>query len=156
MHIDPYERAWLIASLVLIAVLTTVIALAAFAVGIQAPAPEDRVNPQTVRNAGAFANPGVYELAPGKEYQVVMLAQTWVFNPREIRVPQGAQVTFYITSADVQHGFKLEGANLNMMVIPGQVSKLTATFDRAGEFRFICHEYCGIAHHTMYGMVIVE
>jgi cytochrome c oxidase subunit II len=29
-------------------------------------------------------------------------------------------------------------------------------FDRPGEYPMICHEYCGIAHHTMSGKIIVE
>jgi cytochrome c oxidase subunit 2 len=155
MHIDPYERGWLLASIGLVIVLAIVVGIAAFAVGIDVPAPEERVNPQTVQNEGAFANPGLYELAPG-EYEAFILAQTWYFNPGEIRVPRGATVTFYITSVDVQHGFKLQGTNLNLMVLPGEVSKLTATFDEPGKFPFICHEYCGVGHHTMYGTVIVE
>jgi cytochrome c oxidase subunit 2 len=30
------------------------------------------------------------------------------------------------------------------------------TFDKPGEYLFICHEYCGLAHQTMAGKVIVE
>ncbi|HUF70564.1 MAG TPA: hypothetical protein VMM79_18085 [Longimicrobiales bacterium] len=43
-----------------------------------------------------------------------------------------------------------------MMLIPGQVSRNTYTFDEPGEHLIICHEYCGIAHHAMFGRVIVE
>ena len=44
------------------------------------------------------------------------------------------------------HGFKLEGTNVNMMVIPGQVSSLTYRFDTPGEYNWVCHEYCGTGH----------
>jgi cytochrome c oxidase subunit 2 len=43
-----------------------------------------------------------------------------------------------------------------MMLIPGQISRNTYTFQEPGEHLIICHEYCGIAHHTMYGRLIVE
>ena len=70
-------------------------------------------------------------------------------------MPQGAEVTIYVTSQDVQHGFKITDTNVNMQVVPGQVSKLTYTFDRIGEFPYICHEYCGIGHAAMFGRVKV-
>jgi cytochrome c oxidase subunit 2 len=43
-----------------------------------------------------------------------------------------------------------------MMILPGQVSTLTAKLDNPGTYNFICHEYCGQLHHTMYGRLIVE
>ena len=42
------------------------------------------------------------------------------------------------------------------MLIPGQVSQNTYTFEQPGEHRLICHEYCGIGHHLTYGRIIVE
>ena len=33
---------------------------------------------------------------------------------------------------------------------------LPARFDQPGEYRFFCHEYCGLAHHMMFGRVVVE
>jgi cytochrome c oxidase subunit 2 len=42
------------------------------------------------------------------------------------------------------------------MVIPGQVSRVTATFDKPGEYLIVCHEYCGAGHHVMFGKVIVN
>ena len=29
-------------------------------------------------------------------------------------------------------------------------------FDEPGEYLLICHEYCGLGHHMMYGRIIVE
>jgi len=65
-------------------------------------------------------------------------------------------VTFYLASPDVQHGFVIERTNINVMVIPGHVSKITARFDEPGVYRFLCHEYCGVGHHLMFGKVVVE
>ena len=95
------------------------------------------------------------ELAPNK-YEAYILAQAWSFQPREIRVPVGSTVTFYLTSKDVQHAFRLDNTNINMMVLPGEISKLTATFDEPGDYNFVCLEYCGVGHHTMFGQLIVE
>jgi len=103
----------------------------------------------------AFDRPGVVELAPGR-YEARIVAQVWSFAPNEIRVPAGSTVTFVVTSKDVVHGLLIHGANVNVMVLPGQVARATGRFDKPGEYPFLCHEYCGIAHHTMWGKVIVE
>lgn len=45
---------------------------------------------------------------------------------------------------------------MSEMVIPGQVSRVTVTFEEPGEYPYVCNEYCGVGHHTMSGKVIVE
>lgn len=160
MHVDRNEKIYIIGSIILLVVFALAIFISGFAYGIQVPLPEAQVNPNTVATPGAspWGEPPderVRELAPGK-YEAYLLAQTWVFSPATVTVPAGSEVTFYLTSKDVQHGFYLQGTNINMMVLPGQVSKLTATFNTPGEYFFICHEYCGVGHQTMYGKLVVE
>ena len=155
LEIDPYEKRWIQLSIALLIVFALAVGVSGFVYGFQVPVPEQRVDPNTVAQMAPFAEPGLRELAPGK-YEAYILAQTWAFMPNQIKVPAGSTVTFYITSKDVQHGFSLEETNVNVMVLPGQVSRLTARFDTPGEYRFICHEYCGLGHHTMYGTVVVE
>ncbi|MEZ5217620.1 MAG: hypothetical protein R2715_13810 [Ilumatobacteraceae bacterium] len=60
-----------------------------------------------------------------------------------------------MTSIDVQHGFKITDTNINMQVVPGQVSKLEHEFDEIGEFPYLCTEYCGQGHAAMFGTVKV-
>lgn len=155
LHIDPFERTWILVSIGILVIFAVAVTIAGFSMGFQVPAPVARVNPQTVATEGEFANPGLRELAPGK-YEVYIMAQTWQFNPKEIRVPVGSEVTFFVTSKDVQHGFKLNDTNVNMQIVPGQVSSLSATFDKAGTFNYVCTEYCGAAHAIMFGQLIVE
>jgi cytochrome c oxidase subunit 2 len=155
MNIDPYERNWIIISIALAVVFGIIIAVAGFAYGIQVPSPEQRVDPNTVAIEGPWADPGLRELSPGK-YEAYVMAQAWSFLPREMTVPVGSEVTFYITSKDVQHGFKLQDTNLNVQVVPGQVSKLTITFTKPGDYDYICTEYCGAAHAAMFGTLHVE
>ena len=76
--------------------------------------------------------------------------------PAEIRIPRDTEVTFTATSVDVIHGLEIERTRVNMMLIPGQIGKITHTFREPGEYLLICHEYCGAGHHTMSGKVIVE
>ncbi len=155
MHVDPYEKRWMGVSIVLLVVFAIAVSVAGFALGFQVPSPEARVDPNAVAVEGPWAEPGLRELSPGK-YEAYVLAQTWAFVPREMTIPVGSTVTFYVTSKDVQHGFKLQNTNINVQVVPGQVSKLTYTFDEPGEYVYICTEYCGAAHAAMFGKIYVE
>ena len=161
-HVDFFEGAWMRVAVAVTVVFVIALAISGFAIGVQLPGAYAPITPTELADpASPFANPGLRELAPGK-YEAYVVAQTWNFLPAEIRVPQGSEVTFYITARDVQHGFKLLGTNVNVMALPGQVSTLKAIFDEPGTYDYICHEYCGyvegspIGHHTMYGQLIVE
>lgn len=161
LHVDRYEAIWIRISLIALVVFTIFIVLSGFAWGIQLPGTYQRIDPATLNDPGSpFAEPGLRELAPGK-YEAYMTAQVWSFSPSEIRIPVGSEVTFYVTARDVQHGFKIAKTNINMMLLPGQISTLKAVFEEAGTYNLICHEYCGaggptIGHHTMYAQIIVE
>ena len=154
MGVDPFERNWMVFSVALLLVFFTLVTVAGFALGFQVPGVETRVDPQTVTDSGVFSEPGLRMIAEG-EYEAHVVARTFTFEPRELEVPVGSKVTIYVTSVDVQHGFKIQDTNVNMQIVPGQVSKLTYTFDRVGEFPYICTEYCGLGHAAMYGVVNV-
>lgn len=155
MRVEPYEKVWIALSLLMLLGFLGAISVSVFVHGISLPGAEQRIDPKTVVNEPPFATPGIRETGPG-EYEVYLLSMVWSFVPNEIRVPAGARVTFHATSRDVTHGFTIHGTNLNLMLIPGLVATGTATFDKPGEYLFICHEYCGLAHQTMAGKVIVE
>jgi cytochrome c oxidase subunit 2 len=156
LHVDQWEGLWIRISLIMTAIFVVAITVAAVAMNIQVPGVGGRIDPTTLDEPGnPFAEPGLRELAPGK-YEAYIVAQVWAFYPASIAVPEGAEVTFYVTSRDIQHGFKVVDTNINMMVLPGQISTLRAVFDEPGTHNIICHEYCGIAHHTMYGQITVE
>ncbi|MER3457610.1 MAG: cytochrome c oxidase subunit II [Chloroflexota bacterium] len=150
-----FESLWILPSIAIPIAMMVAIVLSAFAIGIQLPGVAGRVDPQVLASSPPFDQPGLRQLAPGR-YEVVIVAQTWQFTPNEIRVPAGSTVTFIATSKDVIHGFKIENTDVNMMLLPGQVSRLTTRFNTPGEYLFICQEYCGVGHHRMFGKVIVE
>lgn len=157
LHIDWWEGLWIRISIAVLCVFVAAIFFAGTQLGIQVPGVHMRIDPRTVNDAtkSPFANPSVTQIAPG-EYEAYIRAQIWLFTPGEIRIPVGSKLTMYITSQDVQHGFKIDRTNVNVMVLPGQVSKMSHTFTEAGIYNFICHEYCGVGHHTMFGRIIVE
>ncbi len=88
-------------------------------------------------------------------YEVQMIAQMWSFQPRRIEIPAGSQLDIYLRAADILHGFKIEGTNINMMAVPGSINYMQLTFDEPGTYPLICHEYCGVGHHNMRGEIVV-
>jgi cytochrome c oxidase subunit 2 len=150
-----FEVAWILPSVAIPSVILVAVVITAFAVGIRVPDVGGRIAPAEINTSAQFAEPGVRELAPGR-YEVSVVAQVFMFTPSTIEVPAGSRVDFVITSRDVLHGFKINGTPINVMVIPGQISRVSATFDRPGEYLIVCHEYCGAGHHVMSGKVIVR
>jgi Heme/copper-type cytochrome/quinol oxidases, subunit 2 len=161
MEINKFERYWLIAvGLTLGAfIAATIVAVTVF--GIRLPSPVERVNPQRLDQT-IFASPGVRKIADNR-YEAVIVAKSWAFNagpeagsPPVLRFPRRSQVTFYVTSQDVLHGFQIEGHTINLELVPGHVARATINFNRPGEYNIICNHYCGAGHHVMYGTIIVE
>ena len=155
MKVETYEKAYLALGGVTLTAALLVLLYTSVGMDIRLPTRVAEVDPATVRTTPPFDRPGVRQTGPGR-YEAVVLGQAWAFLPQEIRVPVGAEVTFTATSPDVIHGFLIAGTRVNMMLIPGQVSRQTYTFRRPGEYARICHEYCGLGHQGMVGRVIVE
>jgi len=150
-----YELAWILPSIAIPVGMLAALVVTAFGANIHLPGVAGRVDPTRVAETAPFDALGVKEIAPG-QYEVRMLAQVWSFAPSEIRVPAGSTVHFWATSKDVVHGLFIPKANVNVMLLPGQIAHVEARFEKPGEYPIICHEYCGISHHTMAGKVIVE
>ncbi len=155
MKIHRLEKAFLAAGIVVLLACAGALIYATVGRNIHLPGAHGRINPARVRTTPPFDNPGVRQLADGR-YEAVVIGSAWQFVPSEIRVPAGVEIVFTATSTDVIHGFNIEGTRLNLMLIPGQVSRNTYPFSEPGEYLLICHEYCGLGHHNMAGRIIVE
>ena len=150
-----WELAWILPSIALPVGMLAALAVTAFGAGINVAGDRGRIDPTKVGEHALFREPGVGEIAP-RQYEVRMTGQIWSFAPNEIRVPAGSTVHFWATSKDLVHGLFVPRHNVNVMLLPGQIAHAQARFDTPGEYPIICHEYCGVAHHTMAGKIIVE
>ena len=155
MKVHTYEKAFLAVGATVLVACAAALVYATTAHGIHLPGASGRIDPAKVTTTPPFDNPGVFRRGPNA-YEVVVIGRAWSFQPAEINVPAGAEITFTATTTDVLHGFNVEGTRLNMMLIPGQISRNTYTFKEPGEYLLICHEFCGLGHHMMYGKVIVH
>lgn len=157
-----FELAWILPSIALPVAMLVAIVITAFGMQVHVPTNVGVVNAATVDQTPPFDKPGLTQIAPGR-YQLVLVARTWSFNPDPnvqtpptFKVPVGSQVDIVATSRDVIHGLYFNGADVNLMLIPGRIGRLTASFSKPGEYLFVCHEYCGVGHQTMYGKIVVE
>jgi cytochrome c oxidase subunit 2 len=155
MHIDKYEGAFLWLAGVMLTVFAGAVVISAVGLNIHLPGQGGQIDPQKVTDELGFSTPGLTQIRPGV-YEAYLVVQAWQFNPSDLgEVPVGSTVHFFLSSLDVIHAFKMFDTNINIMVIPGQVSQVSHTFTRAGIYHFLCYEYCGTLHHTMYGQIKV-
>ncbi|HLU26773.1 MAG TPA: cytochrome c oxidase subunit II [Longimicrobiales bacterium] len=155
MKVHTYEKAFLTVGALLLVGCLGALFYASSARGIHLPGHDAHIDPALVRQTPPFDQPGVHQTGPNS-YDAVIIGSAWSFTPTEIRVPVGAEITFVATSTDVLHGLMIPGTRVNVMLIPGQVTRTTYTFREPGEYQMLCHEYCGLGHHIMAGKVIVE
>jgi cytochrome c oxidase subunit 2 len=157
MEIHRYEKIWIAASLLLIVGFIATITYGAVGAGVSMIDDSGGTVDADSLDETEFADPGVTQVGEDR-YEVHVVTRQFLFQPgttSPIRVPANAEVTFYVTAADVVHGFELVGTNVNIMAVPGQVSEVTVRFDEPGEHGIVCHEYCGAGHHTMAGQLVV-
>lgn len=152
--IARWERRWLSVSGLMSLFFVLLIAYSLATEGAHIAQRSGRTTPDQLTSNPLFAEPGVRTMAPN-QYQVTVVAQAFAFAPAEIRLPVGAEVDFFLTSRDVIHGFQIQDTNVNVEVLPSEISYLRYTFDKAGEFRLTCNEYCGISHQNMLGKIII-
>jgi len=155
MHIHRYERWWMIFGVTMLVVFMATIFVAAFADNINPPTGSQTIDPTKVYSTPPFDHPGLHRLGDGR-YEAYYVASVFMFTPAKLQIPVGANVTFYVTSSDVVHGFEIAKTDVNAMVIPGWVNSASHTFRTPGTYLLICNEYCGIGHQTMYGTIEVK
>lgn len=146
MHLD--EKIWLIISFGVIMIFMVLTGYQTFALEMGPPSHKETIDPQKVDQTAPFDKPGIKKIGED-EYEVVMTMEIFSFTPQDIEIPAGSTVHFTLTSKDVVHGFQVVNTNINAMVMPGRIQKITQTFDEPGDYLVICNEYCGAGHQVM-------
>ena len=144
--VDPYEKK---------IIMITGAVLSLFIFSILYARNKNNDLPECLPFNKAYLEPKITKLDE-KTFQVYAVAQMWQFQPAQIEVPVGSEVDFFVTSKDVVHGFHINDKDVNMMAIYGNINKTTVKFEKAGVYKIVCHEYCGIGHQSMEAEVIVN
>ncbi|GGA74618.1 cytochrome c oxidase subunit II [Ornithinibacillus halotolerans] len=155
MKFNRAEEIWLIVGVGILVLSMVITGYQGFAKSMGPPSGMETLDPEKVDEHELFSEPGVYQVGENK-YEVVMTLSAFQFTPNNIEIPVGAEVEFIMTSKDVIHGFQVAGTNLNAMVTPGYIQRISKTFDEAGEFLVLCNEYCGIGHQIMGTTITVK
>lgn len=150
MHLHKYEKWWLVFGTGTLIAFLIILGVSAFHNGTHPNNSKWTIDYEKVDQIEPFNKPGVHKVE-GKDwdYEVVLVAQAFAYNPMEIEIPEGSKVKFIATTKDVIHGFEVAGTNINMMLEPGYVSEKVTTLDKAGEYLILCNEYCGAGHAMM-------
>jgi cytochrome c oxidase subunit II len=144
------ERRWSYVVIAILGIIAAVIVITGLSNGLHPPSNVEKIDPTRVYQAAEFSesNLGTARISDGS-VEVRFIAQQYSFVPQCVTVPQGARVTFRLTSADVLHGFLIGATNVNAMVMPGYVTQVSAHFERLGTYHMPCDEFCGLGHSGM-------
>ena len=80
---------------------------------------------------------------------IEITAQRFSFEPNEITVKKGQEVTLVIQSKDVTHGLLIEDLGVRTEVKKGQSTEVRFTPEAAGTFEGKCAHFCGKGHGSM-------
>ncbi|HET6383719.1 MAG TPA: hypothetical protein VFJ58_10030 [Armatimonadota bacterium] len=101
---------------------------------------------------------------------IKITARKYAYDPPVIRLNQGDHVTIYLKSADVTHGFYLEGYDIDAHISPEEkpllrhpsyerdykkVNNIQFVANKTGKFHYRCSVTCGYMHPFMLGEMVV-
>ena len=89
-----------------------------------------------------------------KEFHVKL--SRYKYTPSMIRVNQGDRVRLVLEGMDLEHGFYIDGYDLEAKVRHADVKVLEFLADKAGSFKIRCSVVCGPFHPFMTGKLVVE
>lgn len=82
-----------------------------------------------------------------------VIGHQWYWEISDLTAQAGTSILYRVSSADVNHGFAIYDSDLQIIAqtqaMPGYVNELLVTYPEAGQYKILCLEYCGLAHHDM-------
>ena len=156
MHVDAYEKKWIILSFFLAFLMMGLLTGYALNYNLHPPSNVETIDSNRLHLTKEFNedNLGIKRAEDGT-LEVTMVMARYGFYPPKIEVPANTPIRFRIASADVLHGVHTAFTNLNTMVVPGYVSEITTTFPEPGNFPMFCNEFCGLGHDYMWSRLHV-
>ncbi|MBP88645.1 MAG: hypothetical protein CMJ64_18345 [Planctomycetaceae bacterium] len=92
----------------------------------------------------------------GAEREVEVTARQFAYDPPIINVNKGDRITITLKSADVYHGFYLDGYGIDEEIRPGEKLRFSFVANKPGKFPYRCSHTCGVFHPFMIGNLIVS
>jgi cytochrome c oxidase subunit 2 len=101
---------------------------------------------------------------PANALKIYVVAKQWMWKiehaggQREINalhIPVDTPIELIMTSEDVIHDFFVPAFRVKRDVLPGQYETMWFRPDRIGTYYLFCSQFCGTAHSSMIGDVVV-
>jgi cytochrome c oxidase subunit 2 len=106
----------------------------------------NRLGAQSAPDSGA-ASAGAREIP--------IEARRFFYSPNRIALKAQQPVVLVFTAIDFMHGFNVPDLHLRHDLLPGRAVRVPLRFDKAGEYDFLCDNFCGEGHEVMNGKFIV-
>ena len=90
-----------------------------------------------------------------KERTIAIEVKKFVYTPNEITLKKDEPVVLAFTAVDFIHGFFIPDMKIRADLMPGQLTQVRLTPGKAGEYAFLCDNFCGSGHEQMGGKIIV-
>jgi cytochrome c oxidase subunit II len=97
----------------------------------------------------AFALSAHCGYAADNPQRIEITAKQFQFMPNEITIKKGEPVELVIKSADVAHGLRVNGLNIDVKVPAGGTATAQFTANKTGDFSGHCSTFCGPGHSSM-------
>jgi cytochrome c oxidase subunit II len=82
-------------------------------------------------------------------------AKKFAFTPNHIVLKKGEAVVLELRALDFTHGFNIPDMKIRSDLLAGQVTRIALQPQTAGEFAFLCDNFCGSGHEEMNGSITV-
>ena len=111
-----------------------------------------------VTGLAAAARPAATAARQAKPQVIDIDAERFSFTPSEFRVKADAPVEIRLRSDDTDHGFRILGTDINVIIPKRGKGTATVTFQppNPGRYVFECSKLCGAGHAFMRGTLIAE
>lgn len=94
--------------------------------------------------------------AKAKERVIKIEARKFRYAPNVIEVKKGEAVVLELTALDFPHGFSLPDFKIRADLVMGKPVRVKLKPEEAGQFGFLCDNFCGSGHEEMSGTLIVK
>jgi cytochrome c oxidase subunit 2 len=168
MAVHPLEKRWAVISVLLAAIMITIVVYTAVAMRIHPPSHVETIDSARLHLTPEFAEDHLGVRRENGAVVARLVMARFHVVPQELTLPAGTPVVIRAASADVLHGLHVPGTNIGTQIVPGYVSEVRTTIDFASVAKagvrnpdgsvtvpLFCNEYCGLGHQSMWARVRV-
>ena len=91
-----------------------------------------------------------------KEKVIKIEARKFRYAPNVIELKTGEAVVLELTALDFTHGFSIPDMKVRADLVIGKPVRVKLKPEAAGQFGFLCDNFCGSGHEEMAGTIIVK